>query len=132
MAIMDAADISWPRRLAAQVNFLDSHSDVGLVGCSIYDNIDADGSVLYTSRLPEDNKPIQKMLLKGRCFLHSSIMFRKEMIDRVGGYRSQFNQAEDHDFVLRVLDHYKAENLNEKLVSCRIYPDFKGRRSSAA
>ena len=122
VAIMEADDISSPRRLAAQVRFLDSHPDVGLVGCSIYDNIDVDGSVLYTSRLAEDNETIHEMLLEKWCFLHPSIMFRKEVIDRVGAYRSQFDPAEDHDFILRVLDHYKAENLSEKLVSYRINP----------
>lgn len=122
VAIMDADDISAPSRLEVQVGFLDSHSDVGLVGCAVYDNIDDRGSTLYTSYLPEDNDTIRQTLVEKWCFLHPSIMFRREVCERVGGYRSDFALAEDHDFILRVLDQYKAQNLPIKLVRYRINP----------
>jgi glycosyltransferase involved in cell wall biosynthesis len=122
VAIMDADDISAPSRLEIQVSFLDSHPDVGLVGCAVYDNIDDQGSTLYTSYLPEDNDTIQRTLVERWCFLHPSIMFRREVCERVGGYRNEFDVAEDHDFILRVLDQHRAHNLPVKLVRYRINP----------
>ena len=122
VAIMDADDISAPSRLAVQVEFLESHSDVGLVGCAVYDNIDDRGSTLYTSYLPEEDETIRQELVKKWCLLHSSIMFRREVAERVGGYRSEFAPAEDHDFILRVLEQYKTQNLPVKLVRYRINP----------
>jgi glycosyltransferase involved in cell wall biosynthesis len=122
IAIMDADDVSSPFRLERQVGFLDTHPKVGLVGCGVYDNIDVDGSVLYTSYLPLDNETIQKTLVERWCFLHPSIMFRKALLDRVGGYRPEFDVAEDHDFILRLLEHSEARNLEERLVSYRINP----------
>jgi glycosyltransferase involved in cell wall biosynthesis len=123
VAIMDADDISAPSRLEVQVGFLETHADVGLVGCAVYDNIDDRGSTLYTSYLPEDNDTIRQTLIEKWCFLHPSIMFRREVCERVGGYRHEFTLAEDHDFILRVLDQYKAHNLPVKLVQYRINPN---------
>jgi glycosyltransferase involved in cell wall biosynthesis len=122
IAVMDADDISYPDRLKVQVAFMDSHPDVGLVGSAIYDNIDEEGFVLYTSYLPEDNEAIQETLLRKWCFVHPSIMFRKVVVEKAGGYRKEFEPAEDHDFILRVLDYYKAWNLRDKLLAYRINP----------
>lgn len=122
IAIMDADDLSHPHRFERQVEFLDKYTNIGLVGCSIYDNIDVDNFILYTSYLPEDNATIQKTLMEKWCFLHPSVMFRRQVVERVGGYRETFDVAEDHDFILRVSEHYNVHNMNEKLVSYRINP----------
>jgi glycosyltransferase involved in cell wall biosynthesis len=120
IAIMDADDVCAPNRLARQVEYLNTHAAVGLVGCAVYDNIDVAGSVLYTSRLPEDNKAIQQAIMARWCFLHSSIMFRRSLCEAAGGYRSAFEPAEDHDFVLRLLERTQAHNLGEPLVTYRL------------
>jgi glycosyltransferase involved in cell wall biosynthesis len=122
IAILDADDVSAPERLERQVAFLDQNPRVGLVGCGIYDNTDVNGTVLHRSQLPEDNTTIQRTLMKEWCFLHSSIMFRKSLQEVVGGYREAFEPAEDHDFVLRILELCHAHNLPEPLVSYRLNP----------
>lgn len=122
VAIMDSDDVCSPARLERQVAFLDSNSLVGLVGCGVFDNIDASGQVLYTSYLPQDNETIQQSLLERWCFLHPSIMFKRALQERVGGYRKAFEPAEDHDFILRMLEHCQAHNLPERLVSYRLNP----------
>lgn len=122
VAIMDADDVCVPTRLERQVAFLDANPAVGLVGCGIYDNIDAEGEVLHTSYLPEHNEAIQRELVEQWCFLHSSIMFRRRLYETVGGYVSAFEPAEDHDFALRVVEHCESHNLYERLVSYRLNP----------
>jgi glycosyltransferase involved in cell wall biosynthesis len=120
IAIMDADDVCAPTRIERQVEFLQAHPAVGLVGCGIYDNIDAIGAVLYTSFLPETNEAIQRALMTRWCLLHSSIMFRKVLQQAVGGYRTAFEPAEDHDFVLRIAERSEAHNLCEPLVTYRL------------
>jgi glycosyltransferase involved in cell wall biosynthesis len=122
IAIMDADDICASTRLERQVAFLDSHSKVGLIGCGVYETVDTSGEVLHTSRLPIDNKEIQHSLIHEWCFLHSSVMFRKVLFEIVGGYTQAFEPVEDHDFVLRLLEHCEAHNLGESLVSYRFNP----------
>jgi glycosyltransferase involved in cell wall biosynthesis len=122
VAIMDADDVCLPTRLAMQVAFLEANPLVGLIGCGVYDNIDGSGAVLYTSYLPEDNETIQRTLIGRWCFLHPSIMFRRELYELVGGYRTEFDAAEDHDFILRILEHCQAHNLCEHLIKYRLNP----------
>lgn len=122
IAILDADDVCAPERLERQVAFLDANPNVGLVGCGIYDNTDVNGTVLHRSQLPLDNATIQQTLMNEWCFLHSSIMFRKSLQEVVGGYREAFEPAEDHDFVLRILELCHAHNLPEPLVSYRLNP----------
>jgi glycosyltransferase involved in cell wall biosynthesis len=123
IARMDADDVCAPGRLEQQVTFLEAHPLVGLLGCGVYDNIDVDGAVLYTSFLPEDNDTIQRTLVERWCFLHPSIMFRRELHNTVGGYRKEFEGAEDHDFILRILEHSQAHNLQQRLISYRVNPN---------
>jgi len=123
VAIMDADDVCAPTRLERQVAFLDAHPLVGLVGCAVYDNIDASGAVLHTSYAPEENEAIQRIMMERWCFFHSSLMFRRALYEQVGGYRKEFEPAEDHDFILRILEHSQAHNLNERLVSYRLNPN---------
>jgi len=123
VAIMDADEVCAPTRLERQVVFLDANPQVGLVGCAVYDNIDASGAVLGTSFLPTDNETIQQSLTEKWCFLHSSITFRRALQKSIGGYRTEFEPAEDHDFVLRVLEHSEGHNLHERLVSYRLNPE---------
>ena len=120
IAIMDADDVCAPERLARQVEFLDANPAVGVVGCGIYDNLDAAGTVLYTSVLPEDNETIQRTMMERWCFLHSSIMFRKALFLSCGGYRPAFEPVEDHDFVLRMIERSRAHNIREPLVTYRL------------
>lgn len=122
IAIMDADDVAAPSRLEKQVAFLDSHPDVGVVGCGIYNSIDTTGAVLCTSFLPMDNETLQRTLMERWCFLHPSITFRKSLYKIVGGYRKEFEPAEDHDLLLRMLEHTKAYNLSECLMRYRVNP----------
>jgi glycosyltransferase involved in cell wall biosynthesis len=122
VARMDADDVCAPNRLERQIAFLDANPMVGLVGCGLYDNIDVTGAVLYTTYLPQYNEAIQNALVQRWCFLHPSVMFRRALLGEAGLYRKEFEGAEDHDFILRLLEHCQAHNLPERLISYRLNP----------
>ena len=96
VARMDADDISHPDRIDRQLAILSAEPDVGLVG-TLCDIIDAQDRKL---RGTEPWRVIRNSWFAP--FPHGSIMFRRELFDRVGGYRPQCEYWEDQDLVLRM------------------------------
>ena len=95
IARMDADDISHPDRLRDQIDLLKSRPDIGLVA-TLYEIIDGDdrtirGPDIWRLRPGSLSPP----------FPHGSIMFRRELFDRIGGYRAECEFWEDQDFALR-------------------------------
>lgn len=122
IARQDSGDMSGPQRLDLEVKFMEDHPDVGLVGtCSKI--INKDGKFLKSWKLPNGHEKISKMLLNGNCFLHGSVLFRKECVATVGRYREKFEYAQDYDFWLRISEKYKVENIDKELYKYRLDTD---------
>lgn len=96
VARMDADDISHPDRIARQLAILSAQPEVGLVG-TLCDIIDAKDRKL---RGAEPWRVIRNSWFAP--FPHGSIMFRRELFDRIGGYRAECEYWEDQDLVLRM------------------------------
>ena len=97
VARMDADDVSLPDRLGQQFRLLRDHPEVGLVG-TLFDVIDSRGTRI--------RGPDFWRLTRRSPFVpfaaHGSIMFRRDIFDRVGGYRAECEFWEDHDLVMRM------------------------------
>lgn len=96
VARMDADDISYPQRLADQLEVLDCHSDVGVVG-GLFDIIDAKSHIV---RGPEHWRLHQPASVPP--FGNGPLTYRSEVFDRVGGYREACEYWEDNDLILRM------------------------------
>ena len=117
-ARQDADDISLPTRLERQVNFLQDHPEVAVVGIDMR-QIDQDGNFLKWMRLPRDDRAIRSHLVKVSPFGHGSIMARRACLLAVGGYRSEFALTQDRDLWLRVAECYQMAILPEPLYLLR-------------
>lgn len=115
IAIFDHDDISMPTRLEKQVNFLNDHKDIGVVGCNtlwIPDNIEK----IYKTY----NIDIKKALLHGCAVPHSGAMIRKSvMIDNNIGWEAEYSPAEDYMLWIRLLDKTMFHNIPEILLKYR-------------
>lgn len=116
VARMDADDISLPNRLECQVNFMDTHSEVIVLGSS-YTIIDSNGIILRNVKLPLNNNEIRKKLFWGNPICHPSVIYRKEAIMQLGGYMGGI-QAEDYDLWLRLSEN--KSNIFASLDDCLI------------
>jgi len=96
VARMDGDDVSYPTRLAEQLELLRSNPGVGVVA-SASDMIDASGR---KTREPEVWRLARRSVFVP--FAHGAMMYRRDVFDRVGGYREQCEYWEDQDLVVRM------------------------------
>jgi len=119
VARMDDDDISLPERLDKQVDYLDRHEDCVVVGCRIL-SIDEDGDPICHEWQAMSHEEIEKVLLRGRGAMpHPGVMFRRDHVLALGGYREQFPVALDVDLWLRLAEQGRLANLEEILVKYR-------------
>lgn len=119
IAIQDGDDISFHERLEKQIKFLDINKNIGLVGTAVL-GIDEKNGELISKHFPENNDVIQKRILSENCFCSPSIMFRRDIYKRIGGYRDEFKVAEDYDLLLRFAETCEVHNLKEVLYKRRL------------
>ncbi len=99
VARLDSDDISLPHRLEVEVNFLDRHPDIALVGGGI-EWIDVQGRVVGVRNIRASSP---QKVLRHRCiYQQSDVMFRREVVLSLGGYREKFHNAQDYDLWLRI------------------------------
>lgn len=98
IAIMDADDVSQPKRLELQNQFLEKNTEIFLVGSSVR-IMCRNGELGEKATKHSGHKEIVKAILTGKlAFYHPAIMFRNEGFL----YRSKF-ACEDYDFYLGLL-----------------------------
>ncbi len=130
IARQDADDFSLPNRLELQAAFLDGNPEFGLVGsCGYW--IDAEGALLREWHPTNDAIMIQKLLLSVIPFMHGTFMFRRFILDDLGGgYDERYPVAQDCDLLLRVSDRWEVTNLPEILYVHRRHKDTLTTRRS--
>ena len=121
VARMDADDLSLPERFAKQVEFLDGHPDIALVGSSYY-RINGSGAVEKVIRVPTDDAQIRRWLEQKSPFGHGTVMIRREVLAGCGGYNEAFACSQDFELWLRLVETHKMANLAEPLYSWRSTP----------
>ncbi len=131
VARMDAGDICYPDRLAREVEFLDDHPEIAVVG-GWARNIDEDtGKPIFIERTPDSPDAIRKALNYNSAMVHITIMARAEVLRRVGGYSENYPVAEDYELFRRITERFPIANIPSVLVDRRMSLNgvsFKRRR----
>jgi glycosyltransferase involved in cell wall biosynthesis len=119
VARLDADDISRPTRLEESILRFNRNPNLGLLGTGA-EEIDSSGNSLCRTIRPADDGPLLKWLLLFRNpFLHSSVMFRKEIVIRLGGYDLESKVAEDYELWSRISWNHDETNLKTPLILLR-------------
>lgn len=119
VAALDNDDAMYPQRLERQVAFLEEQDDFVAVGAAAM-LVDVDGDPLIERRMPGPADDIERELLDGRNpMMQPGVMFRRDALLEVGGYREAFNFSEDFDLFLRLSERGRLSNLDEVLLRHR-------------
>ncbi|HEV8525435.1 MAG TPA: glycosyltransferase [Terriglobales bacterium] len=133
IARQDADDISLPARLEAQVRFLEDYPETGLVGANAF-YMDADGNVAGDFNSPCCDIDLKWAMLFRNPFIHSTMMLRKSVLDRVGVYTSDpelFRAfVEDYDLWWRISRVCRVANLEDRLLKWRTNPTSSSIRTN--
>lgn len=120
IAILDSDDLSEPNRLAVQLEYLETHPKVTLVGSQgvrIDENDRIIGNIINAST---DPAIIKYRLITENNLIHSSVFFRRDEIMSIGGYDKKYQGIEDFDLYSRLLkNNFILLNLPDRLVSYR-------------
>jgi len=122
VARMDGDDISHPRRFEKQIAHLNRQPQTSLVACGFRHfprPAITDGMLAYElwqNRIL-DTETVQRDLFVESPFVHPSVMYRKEAVLQVGGYRDM-GWAEDYDLWLRLAG---SGHRMEKLPECLFF-----------
>lgn len=119
VARQDADDVSHPERLERQLRFLGEHPDVGVLGTHL-ERMDAGGRPTGAIRGPGSHAAIAwSLALGGNPLAHPSVMARRALLERAGGYDERWRVAQDHELWTRLLPRTRFANLPEALVRYR-------------
>lgn len=121
IAKSDADDLHRPERLVRQLAFMKGNPAVGVLGTG-FNRMTPAGEIMKAVVPPTDHDTIYARQNFINSFLHSSIMYRTDLIRSVGGYDAAYPTAQDTDLWVRLRDRTCFANLPEVLVDYRVHP----------
>ena len=128
IARMDSDDICEEKRFELQLDYLDAHEDVDIVGGQMTEFIDDPKNIVARRCVPLNNDDIYDMM-KSRCALnHVTVMFRRDSILKSGNYQDWYCNEDYYLWVRMMKNACVFANLREVLVNVRTGISQYGRR----
>src|SRR5258705_3468021 len=120
IARMDADDVSLPRRIERQLEFLEGRPEIGIVG-TWASRMDEDGSIIG-EWCPSPNPRVLKWEhFFGVCVIHPTVLMRREVLEKLDFYKADAVHAEDRDLWLRASAITEFSNIPEILFKYRVW-----------
>lgn len=128
VALMDADDISANNRFEKQLKMFENDSSLAIVGSNITEFVGEPDNIVGARVVETDDAAIRADM-KARCPMNQvTVMFRKSIVERVGGYVDWFNEEDYYLWLRMYLDGAKFANLPDHLVNVRVGKDMYQRR----
>lgn len=132
IARMDTDDICKPERFEVQVNYMQAHPEVDVLGAWITEFDNEPTNAVSVRSLPELHDDIFKFGKKRNPINHPVVMFRKQAVLQAGGYQPCM-LFEDYYLWARMLTQgFRFHNLQQSLLLFRRSPAMFQRRGGVA
>ena len=128
VALMDADDISVPRRFELQLDQFLQKPELSIVGGNISEFCGEPDHIVGVRAVPQDDMEI-KDYMKYRCPMNQvTVMFRKRDVDAAGGYIDWYCEEDYYLWLRMSLQGMKFSNVPEVLCNVRVGEDMYQRR----
>ena len=116
---MDSDDICLSNRIKDSYNFLKNNHDYTLIA-GMSDTINSSGKILKKRRFTLDPDLLKIRILIENPISHTTVMFKKSNLKKLGGYSTNLNYTQDyHLFSKIILNNLKFKILNKKFTLVR-------------
>jgi glycosyltransferase involved in cell wall biosynthesis len=121
VAILDDDD-AWldSEKLAKQVTLLRERSDIVVVGGGAI-VVDGEGREILRYTRPQDPATCARRALIANPLIHSTVVYRRDVIRELGGYDDSLRGYQDWDLFLKVMRRYGVTNLPAFLTYYRVW-----------
>ena len=128
VALMDADDISLPRRFEEQLEAFRKDEELVIVGSHISEFIGEESNIVSYRRVSLTDEEI-KVDMKKRCPMNQvTVMFRRSAVEKVGGYIDWYCEEDYYLWLRLMLDGAKFANCDSVLVNVRTGEGMYSRR----
>ena len=129
IARMDCDDISLPKRLSTQINFMEKHPEIGVCG-SWVKIIGLEKK--FINKYPKKHEEAKAYLLFNTPLAHPSVIMRKEVIEKYKlEYDENYKHAEDYELWSRIINYSKISNIPKVLLHYRMHPESVSKKNSS-
>jgi len=126
IARMDADDISLPKRLEKQIEFMEKNTHVGVCGTWMK----TFGEKNEVWKMPISHDEIVVSMLFNSCIMHPTAVIRTKVLKENNLYYDQkYNKVEDYELWTRLVKYTQFANIPEILLKYRIFENDSSRKS---
>lgn len=119
VARLDSDDLSMPTRCEKQLALFEKEQDLVIIGSDMYEFADDPDKITDLKKMPSTPEQIYKYGKRRNAFNHSSVMYRKSVIEEHGSY-STMRRSQDIELFSKILfDGCKCRNISEPLIKFR-------------
>lgn len=119
IARLDCGDICDPSRYYKQIDYLRVNTYVMLLGSWCYFK-NPENNLKFSYRAPEHHPQIKSALYFRNVFIHPTVIFRREIFEKVGLYPQEYPHAEDYALCWKIANQAQTAVLPLYLVVCEI------------
>ena len=116
---LSSDDILYPGAISKLVSVLESNSDISVVypNCHL---INPRSQIIKKNVCREFD--FESLVVRQECYIGPGALFRKDLFNKVGGWRSDLKLAPDREFWMRIGMYGHFEMIDEPLAGYRMHP----------
>jgi len=122
IARLDAGDICLNDRFKKQKSFFLKNTDISLVG-SWVKYVNMERKLIFKFKPPSHHNKLKKIIHFYNPFVHPSVMFKINIIDKIGFYPENYPALEDHAYFFKVIKTFKVGMLQDFLLEYELNPN---------